>query len=258
MKKAEKYIYLVIILILVVVVACAITYALTISKNNNESNNEQINNNNSNENENNEEEKITLSNEELEEYLSYVPFEAYTSRTITVNDISDNELINYIASRMINDYFDNQGVYANIPTEEIYNNFVTQYNREITFVSSYEYNYEDVYCFEHVGEYFRGRVCGGPGLGEVVILDSYIANDKELIIESYAVRYNNMPGQDQVFDLYTNNSISTNLIKNDDSEWLTDELVKNYINGHKSEFTKYKHTFKKNNTGYYWYSTEVV
>ena len=31
-----------------------------------------------------------------------------------------------------------------------------------------------------------------------------------------------------------------------------------YLKEHKSEFTLYKHTFKKNNTGYYWYSTEIA
>ncbi|MCM1052366.1 MAG: hypothetical protein NC483_00090 [Ruminococcus sp.] len=37
-----------------------------------------------------------------------------------------------------------------------------------------------------------------------------------------------------------------------------DVCAKNYFKNHKTEFTKYKHVFKKNDTGYYWYSTEVV
>ena len=51
-------------------------------------------------------------------------------------------------------------------------------------------------------------------------------------------------------------NIGTVLVKDE----RIDVLSKMYetLKENKTNFTEYKHTFKKSDTGYYWYSTEVV
>lgn len=282
MKKAEKYIYLVLGLILIVVIACGITYVIVTNNNETETNEEPNNNENK--------EQITLSKSELEKYLSYVPIdtESYLNRNV-YNQASVNlETINKTLLRdmgiiRISSCFDNDNcsfdtnneIPINIdlfPTYEIqvstknipliYLNELLQqmYNYELTDLKN-ALSIEDVFdaggmSYIYQDGYFL-LLAGGPSGGEhISVLDNYEANEEELVIYEYTAYYDS--SENKLIDYYTES-------ETDLDGWCgntTDEekiiVLHDYLEEYKNEFTLYKHTFKKNDTGYYWYSTEIA
>ena len=257
MKKVEKYIYLVIILILIVVVACSITYAITISNNNNENNNEQIDNGSSNNNESNsddesnEEEQITLSENELEDYLRYIPNDIMNEeQSVYKNPTTVNTMTtSYVLGATLNyasNYTDlrettSTGDEFYYPEEEIISLAKKLYNKDITILNNSDnianfscsiYSYQDSQFFESGG-------CGYDGV-HFSKISSYEATEEELIIYEYAAYANYVEGDDYMaimYDYYT-----------DEENYLgmpcpnTDNDISCYFEENLNDYTLYKYT----------------
>ena len=86
---------------------------------------------------------------------------------------------------------------------------------------------------------------GSNGHSLVYVMDNYEANNNELIIYSNIILKYIFSNPSDLYtgeDIVIDNNIDT----------------KDYVLQHMNDFTLYKHTFKKNDLGYYWYSSEVV
>ena len=266
MKKQERAIYIVIIIILVGILSAASTYIIMNNKNNKQNNNSNTNNKEPIENNDkkNNEEKITLSNTELNKYLSYTLDLGDTigpDNTIVNINTADKALIlgnalyqikesEYIkkqeqsASNYV--YVDGDGYYYHVSEAKIESLLKKMYNLELKDFNLKENSNKYVataggICYLYVKQGFTPLECSGSE-GKLSKIDSYEANDQELVIYEYAV---GLDAGNNINDYYTQKIIN---IDDDD----------NYFDKHYKEFTKYKHTFKKNDTGYYWYQTEVV
>ena len=108
-------------------------------------------------------------------------------------------------------------------------------------------------CFQYFDNGFSYRYCAGS-IDKISIIENYEANDNELIIEEYAV---GLDVGNNLTDFYTQKEVEdlayTQIPKGEEIN-----RAEEYLEEHKDEFTLYKHTFKKNDTGYYWYSTEIA
>lgn len=288
MKKYEKAIYITIIIILVGVISSGATY-LIISNNNDEVNiskKQNINNvsdknaSKTSVNELDTSKAITLSETELSSYLSYIPdnfdysgFQSvYKKKFSSINTISKKDLLyNSLAIAFSNydNYFEetkldnfNQtkifqhkdasctNCYYFMKETKLYSLLKKMYN-----LSNYDFglieNNQDFLdstilgsCFYYINNGFIDSECGGGGpyYNDVVI--DYSTNDTELVIYANAY-YFDFDGIN-ILDAYTNKVFSFT------------GYEKEYIKNHTNEMTLYKHTYKKNDIGYYWYSTEVV
>ena len=179
MKKTEKYIYIVLGIILIVVIACSITYV--IATNNNDAKTKEENNN---QEENNNEDSITLSEAELNEYLSYVPksallsnYEAYETPN-NINALSEEIVIdNALRVLTMNDDFENMEDYYTIEEfpeysfdiryslEEVRNQTLKMYNYNITNLTNVtsenigEGMYSsEAFIFDYYNNYFYGMM----------------------------------------------------------------------------------------------------
>ena len=284
MKKIEKYIYLVLGLILIVVIACSVTYIIATNNNNTETNEEP-----NNQEGNNSEESITLSESELEEYLSYVPIdtENYLNRNVykaSVNlDSIDKTLLRDMGIIKISNCFDNDTcpfdtsneILIKIDLFPYYENNVTTKYIPLTYLNELlhqMYNYEltnlenassiedsfDAGGMSYIYQdgYFLSLTGGSSGGEHISVLDNYEATEEELVIYEYAAYYDSF--ENKLIDYHT--TVETDL-----GGWCGNTtyeekmiILQNYLEEHKTEFTLYKHTFKKNDTGYYWYQTEIT
>ena len=293
MKKVERFIYLIIIVVLVGFLAAGGTYIALQSKNNNVKDNNKVNNEQNNnskteddkkQEENTKPEKVTLKEEELEKYLGYVPnyqheetMIAYNYQKIDINSIHKRTLIAMALTEAYYDCGEKSQLehkdyclmtknkvkylyeeefetiisfsldYINERLEKMYNYKITSLEETIYSDNAYRgahgsYAYQDGYFL---------MVANGIGdtnryLSE---MSKYEATKNELIIWEYRSYYD------------SNTSSSYKLmdyLKSNIGEFKTEKEAEEYFKNNKNKFTEYKHTFKKNSTGYYWYSTEVV
>ena len=258
MKKTEKYIYIVLGIILIVVIASGITYM--IATNDKTETKEEENNNSNNNQEENKEEQITLSESELEEYLSYVPINAEKELfTMPVNNMPNQILLGRLLYNMSDSVSEGEIVAT---SEEVNQKMLEMYNQELdTYENSYDeegnwLNYSAMFggfCYTLEDNSFNLNYCAS-GIDFIEIVDDYEANEEELIIYSYVVYYNGLYGSDEIEDIYSRNTVNIELPSDG---YQTEDNVKEYVNSHKNEFTRLKNTYKKNDTGYYWYSTGV-
>jgi len=278
MEKVEKYIYLIVIIILVGIVSAGATYLIMDKKEENkitENNKQNTEDNNQNNLENNDEnkEQIKLSEKELEEYLTYIPvqitkqvnddyrFETiYSKKKTTIKDLKNNDLLSQVLFTL-SDGVEEEEIIASDETakrkmQQMYNislaSYKNTYDEEGNFVEyaamhgGYGYSYNN-------GTFSLNFI--GSGYEETTLMDSYKATDEELVIYSYFVTFDSMYNNDEIKDCYKNETIKIPLPSDG---YNTEENVEKYIKENKNKFTKYKNTFKKNNEGYYWFSTEVV
>jgi len=271
MKRIERYIYIVLIIILVRVISAGTTYILMDKK----SNNSEIKEKDKQEENKKEEEKITLSEKELEQYLSYVPnyihekdMIAYYFKKSDVNVMGEKSLIANALSFAVNDCVKNKKNPCQMTQdkikylydeeeEAIYSfslNYINQiimknYNYKITDLAE-TLSWDNLYKGAHGGFAYQNGyfLMAAYGLGDTNVYLSkilkYEANQDEIIIWEYKCFYDN--------------GILKDYLKSNNKEFKTEEEAKNSFNKNSDDFTKYKHTYKKNDTGYYWYSTEVV
>ncbi len=266
MQKIEKYIYIAIIIILVGFITSLTTYM--IMSNNNKPEVKEENK----PNENIPNEQITLSEEKLNDLISYVPvrydkkeFNSYLTN-IKLESFSDKELIenallsiynNKISLKLENNE-NNDITDIVISKNEMQNILKQYYNRNIIeFNEQEEYYQIDYNIFTFKNNVFNYIGSRGGDFGEKVgIIDNYELLNNDLIIYEYAADLNQ-----NTLELANlkNQEIMTELNLPEQYEYKdVEKSALSYIKNHKTEFTKYKHTFKKNTTGYYWCSTEAV
>lgn len=286
MKKSEKYIYLILGVIVLGIVIAGVAFA--VMKGSEKDNKTPNSNENNVDKPTNNDEKVTLTNEELEEYLSYIPkdasdggFNAYTTPT-NVNDIGNNVLLgktlDYVFSLCDNetcerkDNLDTGYLYQDmlnvaVPKATIDDLMLKRYNLKYIvkenlseMVTSYSAT-----CFYYIDDSFIADTCSSSFYPNYLnVVDSYEATNDNLIIYEYAVTNDSteifdMAGDyikikyNKILDYYTDYSVDVYDICKYDTD-----CANNYFKEHKTDFTKYKHTFKKNDKGYYWYSTEVA
>ncbi len=253
MKKVEKYIYLVIALIIVAIIASGTIYI--IKKNN---------------------QNITLTETELNKYLSYVPNTKenpiYNIKKTNLDSIEKKQLITKILDNETNCwdkqncdfdmnlklpvknseifYYEAESVDRYyFPMDYIKTKMQEYYNEEIPNLEETK-KLEDMYNAT-LGYIYQNNYFLGLGGGEtddlfVSYIDSYNASKKELVIYEYVGHYSYF--HETLYDYYNNYEVKLAYETN----------FQDYLKDNKSNFTKYKHTFKKNTTGYYWYSTEII
>lgn len=236
MKKFEKYIYLVLGVIIIGVVIAGILFITT------------------------KDDEITLTNEEIEEYLSYVPDSITdTDQSVyynpnNVEDMDEKLLLGATLNYIQNSKQEELEYYSK---DEVENYYYKLYNKRLSDIqldtenAATSFNCISYY-YDNEGKFIP---YGGCGIDYVTInsIESYKVTNDELIIYEYYTR---------IFqDLDSIGSNEDTVDFNDYSGWKTgvqiSGTVQEYFENHKTEFTKYKHTFKKGNNGYYWYSTEV-
>ena len=272
MGKLGNSICIVIIIILVIFLASGTTYLIM---SNNESNHEEkeVNKDNEIENNENKQEEITFSEEELNEYLSYVPNInrqiAYNNKKTNVNSFDKKALTEMALLNNIDCWYQKtcdfdtslklkvnnastfyyEGEYASIYFPLDYINSVLNYRYNFTLNNVEETKtLNDIYNaglgFVYQNGYFLSTGGGSNGNRHLSIIDSYKTSKNELTIYEISAYYNQA---DTIKDYYNDYSIEVNNVD-----------VDKYFENNKDKFTMYKHTFKNNKTGYYWYQTEVV
>jgi len=283
--KKENILYI-IITVLLVIIAIGGTYIVMNKNNNTQSANESKKQDNNKK----EEEKITLSEKELEQYLSYIPNGndyslynnnnpiqgAYDMKVANINIINKNLLLARAITLLSNDnkYFaNNKEISLNkkimssiMGVESIDEELTTKDYYSLTFINSKlkeMYNYElgslknameveDTFNINGMCYYYdNGNIimCGGGDNFQtnINLIEKYEANEKELIIYENAALLLELNEEKILRDYYNKYEVKIN-----------NNNAINYIKEHKDKFTKYKHIYKKNDTGYYWYHTEVV
>ena len=253
----------IIITILLIIIAVGVTYIIMDNQDKEEvvepSNNEEQGNNNDT-NQTDQEEQITLTEEELIEYLSYVPINAEKELfTTPVNNMPNQILLGRLLYNMSDSIGEGEVVAT---SEEANQKMLEMYNQELdNYENSHDeegnwLNYSAMFggfCYTLEDNRFNLNYCAS-GIDFIEIVDDYEANEEELIIYSYVVYYNGLYGSDEIEDIYSGNTVNIELPSDG---YQTEDNVKEYVNSHKNEFTRLKNTYKKNDTGYYWYSTGV-
>ncbi len=289
MKKTSLYI---IITILLMAIASGTTYIIL--NNNYEKNNKNIkesdkeNNNKEQDNqptENIKPETITLKEEELKKYLGYVPNYQYVDDMIVynyqkkdLNNIGEKTLIaialsearyecgekakldhqkHCIMKKKIKYLYDDEGEFETeaYTFDEIKKIMLKMYNYQINNLAettSWDTTYSGAASgFAYQDGYF---LMVASGLGDtnnyLSEISKYEATKDELTIWEHRSYYD--------WNTYSNNYVLMDYLKKKMGEFKTEEETQEYFKHNQDKFTEYKHIFKKNSTGYYWYSTEAV
>jgi len=251
MKKVEKYIYIVLIMILVGVIASGTTYILM--KDNNKTEVKENNKEQDNKENETKEEKITLTESELKEYLSYVPTnDVLDNKYSTVTNTDNKILLGTILFNLTLDADDGAIIASLSKADEL---MQKMYNQKLgNYSDSYENgewkNYVATYasfCYTKEDNNFIVNYCSS-GSETFNLIESYEAKYDLLYIYSYHAYDSN----EEIADYYNGYKASVNITDDYNNSF------NNYLKENKGKFTKYKHIFKKNENGYYWYSTEVI
>ncbi len=221
-----------------------------------------------------------LTKADVKYYTSMVPFtpedldnikDAYTGQKTTIDDINDEtkysmafnntfrttekpskedyskeflELYGGNAPEEVTDY-------VNVKASDMEETMKRLYNISLNNVSSFEYPGGRVF---KLGNYYclymgRGSTGSYKMTDDRQLHYEYDDNDNLIIAESVLIGFENL--ETHKIDVYNNTSRTTKIGEIDD-------YIENYI-GNGFVPTNFKHTFKKNNDGnYYWYSTEVI
>ncbi len=247
MKQIEKSIIFIFILILVIVITSSTTYII-MSHNLANPNNDQTP----------PDDNQTLSVDELNNYLSYVPnayqYNAYQKANSYLSNVDNIYLLSMALGQISNKcgQVDFNAIEAdNCLTKKINKSNITNilhemYNTSFPSIKSYFADGGDIvavynsYCYSYDGENFTLQACNTSNYHNLSKIKDYQILNNNLIIYEYAAY------------LITEEE---NIIK----DYQTDLSLSNLdFNTNYEKFTLYKHTFKKNDTGYYWYSTEVA
>ena len=271
----------IIITILLIVIAVGVTYIIMDNKNN-----EKVvepNNNEEQENDNqDQEEQVTLTEEELIEYLSYVPknnllseFNTYETPS-NINDLTDSVIISNALRVLTNntnfDSMEDSYTIEDFPdysfdirysSEEIIEQTLKMYNYKVTNLTNVTSSNigEGMYgstqfIFDYYNGYFYGiNACADCSDNHISKIKEYSATEEELIIYEYGAYLESEMGENHNTRLVDYQTSKEENLENPCSS--TENDYSCYYDDLLDEFTLYKHTFKKNDTGYYWYSTEV-
>ena len=275
---------LILILVIIVFILTALSLYLVIDKKDNDINNDNKNNQQENENNN---ESINLSEKEIEEYLKHVPYlngglvnqadnydDAYNGHKIDVNDI-DKSMLLYNAIMNSSEYVFSQG--EEIPLIKNFGNGYDGMQANSYYKESVINNYlKKVYNVNNLnmpreikvpggsvilqdGYYLKIMGAGAAKYDKFVYSTNYYLENNNLVIEENTLFYIYNVG-DSKCNVYANTSDMHNEINIIDTfnldYTLADNIsLKDYTD---KTPTKYKHTYKKVNNEYVWYSTEII
>jgi len=259
----------------------------------NNTNDNSINDNEGNKQNNSDKEEtnknITLTDGELDMYLGYIPSgfandngNSYKEKKVTVNTVNKKYLLSIALGQTTEltdlcnlpnglcnkeyyqEDFDNTGGWKMIEAKEnvlnpilktMYNLSLNDFNlKNESLDSEIKHGIAEIQgiCFYYLDNEIYTWECSG-GEKNITITDNYKIENDNLVIYSYAISQNVQSEEISIYDIYTGN----NFIISSSNE-SNKEAINNYVINNQSKFTKYKSIFKKNDTGYYWYSTEVV
>lgn len=268
MKKSTLY---AIIVVLVAIIAVGGTYIVMSNSTNDRNKENETDNDKKNE-------QNKLSDEELKKYLGYIPNQrteieksVYKNPTSSSN-IDQKELLgktlndkfaecksNDSCQSQNTDFLGLNSYFDVISKSEIDKVMMERYNIKLNNLkessSDYAATYSSCYYYNK-GYFFENELCVGHGDYEhlSIIETQEINKNDELVIYEYAAL------AESDFDDELNKINYIMDYKTSKKATLNDSLenAANYFEEHKKEFTKYKHTFKKNETGYYWLKTEIA
>ncbi len=200
----------------------------------------------------NEESKITITGSELNNYLKYIPkistdYEGnlfYSHNKRTINDIAEEDLVGTALRTKVNGTME---LNTEVATKEEIDELIKKmYNKNIES-NNLEFITDGINIYDlKNNKYITINYTNYPQYYEVIT--KHEINKEELIIYTHvAMKY---PNDNSLY------APAGNIIK-EFTNANKEELVK-YIKEHKEEFTLYKHTYQKNDTGYSWYSTENI
>ena len=233
-------------------------------------------------------EEVTLDPDKVIDLLSYIPYtvfnvenyhDAYHGQLVNNNDISSTILSpllvsyrydNYGLKEQENTYFkkimekDNYGYVGIFKTNDIDKYLSKYYNLELNSIK----NIEDKIKIAKIDKTYT-EIVQNKYYGYAIVYKSKISIEgvqatsssaviKEKIIfftqkndKYYAYKNTNIYDNQNIIKIYDTTDEDGNLLNSDDM-----------INKIRNDFENYnyvfKHTFKKNKTGYYWYSTEFI
>lgn len=278
--KVKKSTLYAIIVVLVAIIAIGGTYIVMSNTTDNKNTENETDNDKKNE-------QNKLSDEELKKYLGYIPNQrteieksVYKNPTSSSN-IDQKELLgktlnDKFAECKSNDSCQSQNTdflgldsYVNeegkpyafdvISKSEIDKVVMERYNTKLNNLkestSDYVATYSSCYYYNK-GYFFENESCVGHEDYEhlsIIETQEINENDKLVIYEYAALAESDFDDELNKINYIMDYKTSKKTILNDSLE-----NAANYFEEHKKEFTKYKHIFKKNETGYYWVKTETV
>lgn len=280
MKKGILYVILV---ILIIGIVGGVTYLVLDNK---EDKNKTIDNNRDI-SPNKEKESITLSKSELEKYLDTVPFlntgmlpeveytDAYKGQMVNINNINSGLLFK-IATDNVESYQFSEGetkpVFSNITgdmaslngdegfdywkVDDIKTYLKNKYNYTKDLVNEF---YVSGGCVYKVNDFYMLYLgYGYDSRAKISVSNSYEIKDNDFIITEEALFINGADVYKNTEDLHNEKNVLMTLDLEENDKYSPEVDYQKYINQINVSPTKYKHTFKKNGTNYYWYSTEVI
>lgn len=220
-----------------------------------------------------------ISDKKLNKYLTYVPYYVYTDKAndVSINDIDKKYLYanpfltlvkcwrdntcdfntnisisvdnyeEYNVNKIINDNY--------VPEEDVIALIEDMYNVKVNNIEAGEYT-GDACTFIYEDGFFI-KATGNCEDGIVSILDGYKSSKNSLIIYEYRARLVMIFDGDKSFYGLLDKGEYVEVSFDEECTLSTIECARKFIEENKRSFTKYKHTFKNNGYGYYWYSTEI-
>ncbi len=245
-----------------------------------------------------EEDSNNLTQEELAEYLNYIPFGMintetvpYYNRSITVDEVDKTLLVNTalngnyefvecsgdnpcLPKEISAKHFGPYGVcehqtctsqgYDFYPLDKVNTSLKKMFNIDFNTLNIkkntiWEYIDERIMYFDNG---FLSKKTTLYPAHVIHTIEKYEFNGEELIIYDYPLKgFSNYWNDDGPLDFQNGNYVNYQIIdpqKEAQSESARDAKISNYVSQHKEDFTLFKYTFKKNNDNYYWYSSEVL
>lgn len=215
----------------------------------------------------------TLTEEEINKYLSYVPFsllheDAYHSNSTNINNVNKAAILFTVFhhdSLENSTYGDNENCFGesciieesfNKKLEEMYNVKIDSFKS--VYVESEKWKNFESYLLLKEGHYFELGYGGGKYKSQVSNISSEILNEQLIIYEQIGIIVQHA-GEVNVYNGGKSIKEYTHTSEGNFDGINLEELAEQYVKDNINEFNKYKHIFKKNSDGtYYWYSTEVV
>ena len=241
-----------------------------------------------------------ISKEEVEKYLSYVPFEynsqvmyctwkndeecnneikyfdAYSEEKVSIKDIND-ELLLRMAIYKTKDVSSTESFESNFSIcgeeetcildeyykgEAVRNKVYEMYNKNVDLK---EFSVGGGYAYYKNGYYAIGHGAGNYPPTKLNKIINYEISNKDLVIVEQAIFIYDMASKTDEIDItkatnYDNEDILKTFFYNLCAENNNcDSISKKYAEDNLNNSNKFKHTFKLNTNGtYYWYSTELV
>ena len=199
-----------------------------------------------------EEERNQKQLEEYYEYLTYVPLNAYEEDYINVETINKKYLLGLTFDKiMVDKKIGNKKTY--FKNEDIDSYLTKLYNLKL---SNYDLKRLTSKPFENLSSHMPLR---GSYVYNNQVFNSESFNEEDKFTR-YIDSYHRTTQDELIIYEYILEKYDENLYRDiftaDDLNFTIDPLE--YIKNNKKNLTEYKHIFKKNDQGYYWYSTETI